>query len=231
MQLPIRDILLWTALPGALCVLLALSLRETPVAPVPASSVVRLPRTPLPAGYRRLLTAVGVFTLGQASQAFILLRATDSGMAPAQVALLWAAVAATSTLLLVPMSSWSDRVGRLPLMSAGWALYAATFVLLALAEAAWMFWGVALLVGLYQALTEGAERALIADQVPPSQLGTAYGAYYLVKGLLLLPASLGFGLLWQAGSAALAFGIGSACALAALALLWLWVRPALRDGA
>ena len=102
---------------------------------------------------------------------------------------------APQTVLLVPVSAWSDRIGRLLPMTLGWAMYAAMFALLALADAPWMFWAIAVMVGLYQALTEGAERALIADQVPAQQLGTAYGAYYLVKGLLLLPASLGFGLL------------------------------------
>ncbi len=225
LNLPIRDILLWTAVPGALCVLLALSLREAPAVPPAAYAAGDAPRAPLPARFQRLLVAVGVFTLGQASQTFILLRATAAGMAPAQVALLWAAVAATTTVLLVPISSWSDRIGRLLPMTLGWAMYAAMFVLLALADAPWMFWVVAVLVGLYQALTEGAERALIADQVPESQLGTAYGAYYLVKGLLLLPASLGFGLLWQHVGSVVAFLVGGFLALVALVLLRVWVRP------
>lgn len=225
LNLPIRDILLWTALPGALCVLLALSLREAPVVvPAPAAAG-DPPRAPLPPRFKRLLVAVGVFTLGQASQTFILLRATAAGMAPTQVALLWAAVAATTTVLLVPISSWSDRIGRVLPMTLGWAMYAAMFVLLALADTLWMFWAVAVLVGLYQALTEGAERALIADQVPESQLGTAYGAYYLVKGLLLLPASLGFGLLWQHAGHGVAFVVGGLLAFVALVLLRFWVRP------
>jgi len=237
-QVPIRDILLWTALPGALCVALALSLREP--APMLADAArrgadadahdqaaARDARPPLPAGFRRLLWAVALFTCGQASQTFLLLRATDAGMPPAQVALLWAAVAATAMLLGVPLSAWSDRVGRLRPMALGWALYALVFVGFGLATSMPMFWLLAIGVGLYQALTEGAERALIADQVPAAQLGTAYGSYYLVKGLLLLPASALFGVLWQYGAAALAFGLAAACALAALGLLLLWVRPAL----
>jgi MFS family permease len=181
----------------------------------------------LPAGFRRLLWAVALFTCGPASQTFLLLRATDAGMPPAQVALLWAAVAATTMTLGVPLSAWSDRVGRLRPMALGWALYALVFVGFGAVTLVPLFWVLAVGVGLYQALTEGAERALIADQVPADQLGTAYGAYYLIKGLLLLPASALFGVLWQYGAAGLAFGLAAGCALAALALLLLWVRPAL----
>jgi MFS family permease len=130
-------------------------------------------------------------------------------------------------LLGVPLSAWSDRVGRLRPMALGWALYALVFAGFGLATSVPMFWLLAIGVGLYQALTEGAERALIADQVPAAQLGTAYGTYYLIKGLLLLPASALFGVLWQYGAAALAFGLAAMCAVAALALLLLWVRPAL----
>ena len=241
LHVPIRDILLWSALPGALCVALALALREPlppsravshapaaadlPGAPVAAGNAAARP--PLPRAYRRLLWAVALFTCGQASQTFLLLRAADAGMAPAQIALMWAAVAATTMTLSVPLSAWSDRVGRLRPMAAGWALYALLFIGFATASSTAVFWLLALGIGLYQALTEGAERALIADQVAESQLGTAYGAYYLVKGLLLLPASALFGLLWQFGAASLAFGVSAVCALAALALLALWVRPAL----
>ena len=232
-QVPIRDILLWTALPGALCVALALSLREPAPLRVPVASGAAdvdasgRARPPLPPGFRRLLWAVALFTCGQASQTFLLLRATDAGMPPAQVALLWAAVATTTMLLGVPLSAWSDRVGRLRPMALGWALYALVFAGFGLATSVPMFWLLAIGVGLYQALTEGAERALIADQVPAAQLGTAYGTYYLIKGLLLLPASALFGVLWQYGAAALAFGLAAMCAVAALALLLLWVRPAL----
>lgn len=239
-QVPIRDILLWTALPGALCVALALSLREpaprlgsaeSSAADVDASALgersAHSTRPPLPPGFRRLLWAVALFTCGQASQTFLLLRATDAGMPPAQVALLWAAVAATTMTLGVPLSAWSDRVGRLRPMALGWALYALVFIGFGVVTSVPLFWVLAVGVGLYQALTEGAERALIADQVPAGQLGTAYGAYYLIKGLLLLPASALFGVLWQYGAASLAFGLAAGCALAALALLLLWVRPAL----
>ncbi len=132
LHVPIRDILLWAALPGALCVALALAIRE------PGSIELAHAKRPdwtwrtLPPAFRRMLMALVLFTLGQASNAFILLRATDIGLPPTQVALLWAVVAATSTLLAVPLSAWSDRIGRIPLLIAGWSVHALLFVALAL---------------------------------------------------------------------------------------------------
>jgi MFS family permease len=209
-----------------LCVALALSIRE----PVD----VRVPRTrgpewawrTLPLAFRRMLVALALFTLGQASNAFILLRATELGMAATQVALLWAVVSATSTLLAVPLSAWSDRIGRVPLLIVGWSLHALLFVALALVSAPALLWGIAVLLGIYMAATEGAERALIADLVVPDSLGTAYGWYYLTKGLLLLPASAVFGWIWFARDAATAFLTAAALVVSATIVLSLWVLPA-----
>jgi MFS family permease len=135
-------------------------------------------------------------------------------------------VAATSTLLSVPLSAWSDRIGRLPLLVAGWALHALLFVALAWVSHASLLWGIAVLLGLYMAATEGAERALIADLVAPDALGSAYGWYYLTKGLLLLPASAAFGWIWHAADATSAFAIAAALVALATLLLAVWVAPA-----
>jgi MFS family permease len=225
-QVPIRDILLWAAVPGVLCVLLAVAVKEAPS--VPASAPAEPQRDwrwrNLPLPFKRVLRAVAIFTLGQASNAFILLRASDAGMAPAQVALLWAAVAATSTLLAVPLSAWSDRIGRVPLLIGGWCLYALVFAGFGFAATAATIWGLAIAMGVYMAATEGAERALIADLVPHAQLGSAYGWYYLTKGLLLLPASLVFGGVWQAFGAGVAFAATAVLAVAGAAMLWRAVR-------
>jgi MFS family permease len=229
LHVPIRDILLWALVPGALCVALALVLREPAAIELPRATARPLSWTALPWPFRRLLLALAVFTLGQASNAFVLLRASDLGLATSQVALLWAVVAATSTVFSVPLSAWSDRVGRLPLLVAGWTLHALIFVALAWVSAVSLLWVVAVLLGLYMAATEGAERALIADLVPSSVLGSAYGSYYVTKGLLLLPASAAFGWIWQAAGARAAFAIAAALVALATLLLSVWVAPAVRS--
>jgi MFS family permease len=228
LNVPLRDILLWAALPGALCVALAASVKEPrdggAAAPVKADWTWR----GLPPGFRRLLVAISIFTLGQASNAFVILRAHDLGMPVAQTALLWALVAATSTVLAVPLSAHSDRVGRVPLLMAGWVLHVVLFVVLGWTSDVHLMWPAAILLGVYMAATEGSERALIADLVPQARLGTAYGWYYLAKGLLLLPASAAFGWLWATSGATAAFMLAASfVALATLALV-VWVLPAVR---
>ena len=226
--MPIRDILLWAAVPGALTVALALTLREPAAIDVPGAGRPDWAWRTLPPAFRRVLMALALFTLGQASNAFILLRATEIGLPPTQVALLWAAVAATSTLLAVPLSALSDRVGRVPLLVAGWSMHALLFVALALVGQPALLWPIAVLMGLYMAASEGAERALIADLVPRDSLGTAYGWYYLTKGLLLLPASAVFGWIWYSANATAAFLTAASLVAAATVLLALWVLPAVR---
>ena len=228
LQVPLRDILLWAALPGGLCVALALAIREPPALEIARESAADWKWGSLPPAFRRMLAVLAIFTLGQASNAFILLRASELGMSASRVALLWALVAATSTLLSVPLSAWSDRIGRLPLMIAGWSLHALLFAALAWIGDARLLWGIALLLGVYMAATEGAERALIADLVPAGTLGTAYGWYYLTKGLLLLPASAAFGWIWSAANATTAFLAAASLVATATALLALWVQPAVR---
>jgi MFS family permease len=227
-QVPIREILLWAAVPGALTVALTLAIREPDVIEVPKASRPEWAWATLPPAFRRLLAALALFTLGQASNAFILLRAAELGLPPAQVALLWAAVATTSTLLAVPLSALSDRVGRVPLLASGWMLHALLFVALAWIVSPGMLWAIALLMGLYMAATEGAERALVADLVTRDSLGSAYGWYYLTKGLLLLPASAVFGWIWTSKSASAAFLTAACLVAAATVLLALWVWPAVR---
>ncbi len=228
LHVPLRDILLWAAVPGVLCVALAVSLKEPEDgAPVNTTSRDWTWRGLSPA-FQRMLAAIAIFTLGQASNAFVILRAHDLGMPAAQSALLWAVVAATSTLLAVPLSAHSDRVGRVPMLTIGWALYAVLFVGLAWIRDVDLLWVAAILLGVYMAATEGSERALIADLVPHERLGTAYGWYYLVKGLLLLPASAAFGWLWFTAGVTAAFMVASSfVALAALVLV-VWVAPAVQ---
>ena len=239
LRVPIRDILLWAAVPGALCVLLTFAVREPHLAPPPealaapaTANVAAESAAPnwrwaaLPLPFRRLLLVVGLFALGNSSNAFLLLRGSDLGLSPAQVALWWALASGTATLLLAPLSSWSDRVGRVRLIAIGWTLYVALYLVLALTTSILIYWSLAIVLGLFMATTEGAERALIADLVPAPQLGSAFGWFYLVNGVLLFPASALFGTLWQGTGAALAFSFGALCAAAALVLLrlLLWQR-------
>ncbi|MGZ8470687.1 MAG: MFS transporter, partial [Gemmatirosa sp.] len=117
----------------------------------------------------------------------------------------------------------SDRLGRKPTIVAGWLLYAVVYAGFALAVDAWHAWALMAVYGLFFGLTEGAEKALVADLVPADTRGRAFGWYHLTIGVAALPASLLFGAVWDRRGAPTAFLMGAGLALAATALLWLTV--------
>jgi MFS family permease len=166
---------------------------------------------------------VAVFTLGNSSDAFLLLRAQQAGVALALIPLLWAALHVVKSSLSTSGGSASDRFGRRPVIVAGFLLYAVVYAGLALASRAWHVWALFGLYGIFTALTEGPERALVADLAPADARGAAFGAFYAVTGVMLLPASLLTGMLWQSVGPAAALGTGAALSLAAAVLLMTWV--------
>jgi MFS family permease len=204
-------------------VVLVLGVREPPrvVAPRAAADA---GKAPLPPRLRRYLFVVAVFTLGNSSDAFLLLRAQQAGVALALIPLLWAALHVVKSSLSTSGGSASDRFGRRPVIIAGFLLYALVYAGLALASRAWHVWALFAVYGIFTALTEGPERALVADLAPAESRGAAFGAFYAVTGVMLLPASLLTGMLWQTAGPAAALGTGAALALAAAVLLITWVE-------
>lgn len=222
---PLGHVFLWALIPGAVCLALTLAVREAPPAPA-APPRFSWTLAGLPPALRRYLVVVALFTLGNSSNMFLLLRAKQLGVAEAQVPLLWAAVSAVAALFSVPLGSLSDRVGRVRLLVAGYIAYAGFYLgMAAWAEPGWRLYLLFGLYGIFMAATDGVERALMADLAPPALRGTAFGWLNLVMGATLLPASLLFGTLWEGTSATVAFGFSAGCALAAAALLTAWVRP------
>lgn len=217
--LGLREIFLWTIVPGVLCVALALAVREPADAALPAARIEWSWRA-LPPAYRRYLAIVGLFTLSQASSTFLLLRAVQVGVPAPMVPLLWALQAAVAMVLSAPLAALSDRLPRRRLIAGGWLLYAAAFGLLGgLAAAPWSIVLLLALHGVVVAATEGAEKALVADLVPETRLGTAFGWFHLVCGAMLIPASVAFGALWEAFGAGAAFAASGL--VAAVAAAWL----------
>lgn len=226
----LRDIFLITIVPALLCLGLALMLRE-PAHPPVSRPPFNWNMADLPPAFRRYLLAVGLFTLGNSSNMFLLLRAKELGLPEAQVPLAWAAVSAIAMLFSTPLSALSDRVGRLRLILAGWLAYGIFYLGLGLLPTGTplTLFGLFAFYGIFMAATEGVEKALVADLAPKHLLGTAYGWFHLVSGVMLLPASLLFGELYQHLGALAAFGFSAACALSAALLLLLWVRGGTRD--
>jgi len=222
--LAIRDILLWTLLPGLITVGLALAVREPRHVPVAAKRPFSWSMEGLPPAFKRYLLVLALFTLGNSSNMFLLLRAHEMGLPEAQVPLLWALVAAVAMLFSTPLSALSDRLVRTRLIVGGWMVYGAFYLFLGLTgRNLWLLWPLFAFYGLFMAATEGAEKALVADLAPSELLGTAYGWFNLIAGVMLLPASLLFGWLWQASRPEAAFVFAACCAMLAAILLARWV--------
>jgi MFS family permease len=215
--LELRTVFLLTAIPGALAVAtLLLGVKEVPRSQ-PASKAGEKSDLRAPLG-RRFWTYLGVlllFTLGNSTDAFLLLRAGQLGVAAALVPILWAMLHVVKSLSSTPGGILSDRAGRRPLILAGWLLYAAVYFMFGRAHAQWQAWALFAVYGIYFGLTEGVEKALVADLVAPDRRGAAFGWYNLAIGIGALPASLLFGAIWDRWGSTTAFDFGALLALAA----------------
>jgi MFS family permease len=220
-----RSVFFLAAIPGAAAVAALLFLvRDPGTQPSRPEGGFLLGRG-LPPVFRHYLLIVSLFTLGNASDAFLILRAVDSGVPAAWVPLLWGAFHMVKSSFSTHLGILSDRWGRKRLIVAGWVLYAACYAAWGIVEgAAWMV-GLFLAYGLYSAATEGAERAFVADFVPPEMRGTAFGWFHLAVGISALPASVLFGVLWTAYGARTAFCVSAGLAVAASVLLVLLSPP------
>ncbi len=215
--LSLRTLFLAAAVPAALAVIvLASGVREVPRAAPAGTSGPDLTQ-PMGRPFWRYLGVLLLFTLGNATDAFLLLRATQLGVAVSLVPILWAMLHVVKSASSTPAGALSDRLGRRPLILAGWTLFAAVYVALALATSEWHVWALFAVYGLFFGLTESVEKALVADLVPPGRRGAAFGWYNLAIGLGALPASLIFGVVWDRLGSSAAFLYGATLAVVAAA--------------
>lgn len=225
----LRIVFALAAIPGALALLLiVLKVRESAageLAPRPGGGFWTLvPRGTL----RRYLLILFLFTLGNSTDAFLLLRAGELGVSAAHIPLLWAFFHVVKMGSVYPFGALSDRLGRRGMILAGWVVYALAYLGFARAQDAWQIWALFAFYGLFYGLTEGTEKALLADLAAPAERGAAFGWYNCAVGIGALPASLLFGALWQLAGPQAAFGFGAG--LAALAALLLWALVGERRG-
>jgi MFS family permease len=212
----LRTVFWLAAIPGLLSVLVvAIGVRDIPRSAGPGETTPLDLTRPLDARFWRVLAVIFVFTLGNSTDAFLLLRASQLGVPVALAPILWAALHLVKSAASTPGGALSDRIGRRPTLIMGWMLYAAVYVGFALADRAWHAWALFAVYGVFFGLTEGSERALIADLVALERRGTAFGWYNLAIGLGALPASLLFGFVWDRAGPATAFTMGASLALAA----------------
>lgn len=218
----LRRVFLIAAIPGLVAAALVLwKVRETRTPQ--ATPRVRVPgddaRTAFDPVFVRYLAILVVFTLGNATDAFLLLRAADLGVPIAAVPILWAVHHIVKSALSVPGGVLADRVGPRRAIAAGWVVYALTYGGFAVADQAWHAWVLFVVYGVFHALTEAPEKALVARMAPEGRRGAAFGAYHAAIGVAALPASLAFGVLWDRFGPGVPFLAGAGLALLATLLL------------
>jgi MFS family permease len=224
----LRTLFWLTAIPGAIAVLtivLAVSERRAPRAEsTPRSRVDRASGRAL----ARVLVPIGMFTLGNASDLFLLLYAGGHEVPLVGLPLLWMALHVVKSLVSPLGGALGDRYGHRNVIALGWAIYAGVYLAFAFTEDPRAIAALFVVYGLHHGLTEGPEKALVAGCVPPGVRGGAFGWYHLTVGLLSLPASLLFAILWETVAPRLAFMTGAGFSIAAIGLLAALVRPSSR---
>lgn len=214
----------WVALvPGVLSVLAVLTVREPKVEPR-AASVGDPPAAPkrLPGSLRTYLAILALFSIGNSTDAFLLLRARDIGVPVASLPLLWTVFHVSKLVSSYLAGDWSDRIARPKLIVSGWMIYAATYLAFGVATKSWQAWALFIVYGTYYGLTEPAEKALVKDLAPTDARGRAYGFYNFIVGISAVPAGVLTGWLWQTWSPLVALATGAGIAAAASVALVVW---------
>jgi len=174
--------------------------------------------------FKLFLLVMAVFTLGNSSDFFVILRAQNLGSPVIYVVLMLVLFNITYAAISLPAGMLSDRMGRRRVITLGWFIYALVYLGFALASSKWQVWLLFAGYGIYYGIVEGVARAFVADLVPEEKRGTAYGLYHGVVGLTLLPASLIAGWLWQVINPAAPFFLGAGLAFLAMLGMMLLIR-------
>jgi MFS family permease len=220
-----RTLFALTIIPGTIAVLLILLVPESDAQPKHLEHPGHLehpvhPEHHLSSRFYAFMIVLALFALGNSTDAFLLLKLTDAAGSARFIPLMWAGLHVVKAAVSVVGGSWSDRIGRRAVIATGWLIYAVVYAGFATSTslAGLLVWF--MIYGFYFGFAEGTEKALVADLVPPSLRGTAFGIYNAVIGLGALLASIAFGTIWSAYGASAAFGLGASLALLATLALF-----------
>jgi MFS family permease len=220
-----RALFALTIIPGIVVILILLRVPDTNTSvpiealeadePIEPSNTLNLPRP-----FLKAILVILVFSLGNASDAFLLLRLNDIGVATVWIPLLWSGLHIVKVLSSLAGGDLSDRLGRRTLIAAGWFVYALVYAGFGYFDSPATIIVIFLGYGTYFGLTEGVEKAWVADLAPAGARGTAFGIYNAALGIGGLASSVMFGIIWTRVSPSAAFFTGAAVAVAAIGLLY-----------
>jgi MFS family permease len=222
-------IIVLLSLPPALLAVLSLIIGSKDVAVTAVRKAPKFALLSLGKPFVIFLIIVGVFTLGNSSDAFLVLRAQNIGLSLIGILIMLVIFNLIYTLISTPAGSLSDKIGRKRLIVGGWLVYAFIYLGFGLANAHWHIYALYALYGFYYGMAYGTANAYVADLVPADLRGTAYGTYNAMIGLLAFPASLIAGILWQGAGSWSGFGpsapffFGAALAFLASLLMIFWM--------
>jgi MFS family permease len=218
--MPLRTIFAAAIVPGLAAVVVALLFVQEPARAAPKPKEAGAPtKLPFPPVAIRYFAALAVFSLAGSGDMFLVLRLTELGLDTALVPIAWISLQLGKAVLNVPGGKAADRLGRRPLLLAGWVLYGLTYAAFGVAPTWVVGWVLLGVYAAYYGLVEGGQKALLAELVPHEAAGRAFGVQLAIEGIVVLPANVLFGLAYAHLGAKVAFAAAGALALAGAALL------------
>ncbi len=215
-----RTVFWFASIPAILSILvLIFSVKDIKRSNENGASAPILTLKPFDRKFKIFIVIIILFTLGNSSDAFLLLRAKDLGVSAVFIPILWVVLNMVKSFSSMPGSAWSDKVGRRKVIIVGWLVYSLIYLGFAFSRTEWHIWALFALYGIYFGLTEGTEKAFVADLVPTELRGTAYGVYNFAIGIGAFPASVIMGKLIDSFGFKVAFCFGSGLALLAMILI------------
>jgi MFS family permease len=216
----------WLAiLPGIIAVLLIVLFisadRHAPTVRAPFT----ISLTELDPGFITFIVVIGLFSLGNSSNAFLILKAEEVGMSGGWISAAYLAFNAVYALISIPAGLMADRLGSRRIIVVGFGMFGCTYAAAALSTAPWHMAGLFVLYGCYMGLTDGVQRAYLATLIPDHRKATGFGLYHMVVGLAILPASIVAGLLWDHIGPAAPFWFGAAMSTLAMTIFVVYAKP------
>lgn len=222
----VRMVFLLAAIPAVISVLIIATVKEI----VPLARTARQTlreRTALGRPFSLFAASIVIFTLGNSSNAFLILKAREAGLAVTAIPLIWLMYNVVGSVSSPVCGHLSDWMGRRPVILVSFLAYAGIYAGFGLTTGLTAVWVLFACYGIYHGLSEGVYRAYVADLVEPERRATAYGLFNAAVGLTLIPSSVIFGLVWDRFSSSVAFLVAAAFSLVA-AGVFLVTQPSLQ---